>query len=160
MTDRRSVILDEATRWLVPVTLLVAVYITFRGHNAPGGGFSGGLIAGAAFVLRHLAGLRLQTAGGWSLRPTALVGGGLAVASTTAIMPLLFGATLLESAIWTIDVPLIGTVKVVSSTFFDIGVFLVVVGAVLMVLVALGSDVAPERIRPGNGVPCDAEVAQ
>jgi multicomponent Na+:H+ antiporter subunit A len=65
---------------------------------------------------------------------------GLALSAGTTIAPLLFGDTLLESAIWKIDVPLIGTVKVVSSAFFDLGVYVLVIGVVLAVLVALGAD--------------------
>jgi multicomponent Na+:H+ antiporter subunit B len=140
MIGRRSVILDEADRWLVPVILMVSVYVTFRGHNAPGGGFAGGLIAGAAFVLRFLAGGPLRIGRSDVQRPTAIIGAGLALSVCTTLAPLLFGDALLESAIWKIDVPLIGTVKVVSSAIFDLGVYFLVIGVVLAVLVALGAD--------------------
>jgi multisubunit Na+/H+ antiporter MnhB subunit len=95
MIGRRSVILDEADRWLVPVILMVSVYITFRGHNAPGGGFAGGLIAGAAFVLRFLAGGPLRIGRSDVHRPTAIIGAGLALSACTTIAPLLFGDALL-----------------------------------------------------------------
>jgi multisubunit Na+/H+ antiporter MnhB subunit len=140
---RRSMIIDEADRWLFHVVLLVSVYVTFRGHNAPGGGFAGGLIAGAAFVLRFLTGGALRIRRSIIGRPTVFIGVGLAIAVLTAIVPLLFGGAMLESAIWKFDVPLVGPVKVVSSTMFDIGVYFLVIGTVLAMLVALGADPAP-----------------
>lgn len=140
MIGRRSTILDEADRWLFPVVLLVSVYVTFRGHNAPGGGFAGGLVAGAAFVLRFLAGGSLRIRRSVIVRPVALIGCGLALSALTAAAPLAWGQTMLESSIWKVHVPAIGTVKVVSSTFFDLGVYLLVIGVVLVMLIALGSD--------------------
>lgn len=140
MIGRRSEILDEADRWLFPVILLVSVYVALRGHNAPGGGFAGGLIAGAAFVLRFLSGGSLSVRRSTIARSTTLIGAGLFVAAATAIAPLVVGDALLESTIWKVDVPLIGTIKIVSSALFDIGVYLLVVGVVLAVLLALGAD--------------------
>ncbi|MEX1104747.1 MAG: MnhB domain-containing protein [Ilumatobacteraceae bacterium] len=145
MIGRRSIILSEADRWLFPVVLLVSVYITFRGHNAPGGGFAGGLIAGAAFVLRFLAGDAPATRHPAVGRPTTFIGAGLALAILTAVAPLLFGDPLLTSTIWKLEVPLIGEVKIVSSAAFDLGVYVLVIGVVLAVLLALGSD--PEDVR-------------
>jgi multicomponent Na+:H+ antiporter subunit B len=140
MIGRRSMILSEADRWLFPVVLLVSVYVTFRGHNAPGGGFAGGLIAGAAFVLRFLAGAPII--GRVRVTPTQLIGLGLTISLLTALAPVLVGDSLLESAIWYVDLPLIGEVKVVSSSLFDLGVYVLVIGVVLTVLLTLGSDPA------------------
>jgi len=136
----RSAILDELVdRWLSKVAVLVAIYVTFRGHNAPGGGFAGGLIVGGVFVLQYLTGrephIRFRTI----LHPTRLLGFGLLLALGTTVAPLFLGATPLESHIWKLDVPLIGEVKVVSSMFFDLGVFFVVVAVVLMILLSLGT---------------------
>jgi multicomponent Na+:H+ antiporter subunit B len=140
MIGRRSVILTEADRWLFPVVLLVSVYITFRGHNAPGGGFIGGLIAGAAFIIRYLAGTPLTNRRHRALNPTTYVGVGLSIAVATALVPLAYGDALLESAIWKWDVPAIGEVKLVSSSIFDIGVYFLVIGVVLLSLISLGAD--------------------
>jgi multisubunit Na+/H+ antiporter MnhB subunit len=140
MIGRRSVILTEADRWLFPVVLLVSVYVTFRGHNAPGGGFIGGLIAGAAFIIRYLAGTPLTNRWNQTLNPTAYIGMGLVIAVVTALVPLAYGDALLESAIWKWDVPAIGEVKLVSSALFDLGVYLLVIGVVLLSLVSLGAD--------------------
>jgi len=137
----RSVILDELVdRWLTKVIALVAVYVTFRGHNAPGGGFAGGLILGSVFVLQYVTGRDLRVLGRPIRRPANLLGFGLLVALATTIAPLFVGATPLESHIWSLDVPSIGEVKLVSSTFFDLGVFLVVVATVLLMLQSLGTN--------------------
>ncbi len=144
MIGRRSVILDEADRWLFHVILLVSVYITFRGHNAPGGGFAGGLIAGCGFVLRFLAQGAGQVSRTLRVAPTTLIGSGMLLAIATAAAPLLGADPLIESTIWKFDVPLIGTVKLVSSSIFDLGVYVLVIGVVVAVLLALGSDAAAE----------------
>ncbi|MFM8794662.1 MAG: MnhB domain-containing protein [Acidimicrobiales bacterium] len=137
---RRSVILVELVdRWLSKVAGLVALYLTVRGHNSPGGGFAGGLVLGGVFVLQFLTGREPHLRHRPIRRPTALLGAGLLLALATTVAPLAVDATPLESHIWKLDVPLIGEVKVVSSMFFDLGVFLVVVAVVLMVLLSLGA---------------------
>ena len=144
MIGRRSVILDEADRWLFPVILLVSVYVTFRGHNAPGGGFAGGMIAGCAFVLRFLTHGSARVAQALRVAPTTLIGAGMLLSIVTAAAPLLGGDPLIESTIWKFDLPAIGQVKLVSSSIFDLGVYALVVGVVVAVLLALGSDAAAE----------------
>ena len=136
----RSAIFDELVdRWLSKVAVLVAIYVTFRGHNAPGGGFAGGLIVGGVFVLQYLTGREPHVRFRTILHPTRLLGFGLLLALGTTVTPLFVGATPLESHIWKLDVRLIGEVKIVSSMFFDLGVFFVVVAVVLMILLSLGT---------------------
>lgn len=140
MIGRRSLILTESDRWLFPIVILVSLYVTFRGHNAPGGGFIGGLIAGSAFIIRHLAGLRLTIGRNRQVNPSSVIGVGLVISTLTAIVPLAFGDALLESVIWKWTWPVFGDVKIVSSAFFDIGVYVLVVGVVLLILVSLAAD--------------------
>jgi multisubunit Na+/H+ antiporter MnhB subunit len=140
MTDpartRRSVVLTETVNGLTPVLVLFSIFLTLRGHNAPGGGFAGGLVMGSAVVLRYLAagprGLR-------SLRidPIVLIGAGLLIAVTVGLTSLVVDGSFQESAIWKFDVPILGQLKIVSSSLFDIGVHVLVVGVVMAVLVAL-----------------------
>jgi multisubunit Na+/H+ antiporter MnhB subunit len=133
-TVRRSVILTTTANGLVPVLLLVSVYLTFRGHNAPGGGFAGGLVMATAVVLRYLAD-GPRSLDRLRIDPVTLIGVGLLVALAVAVAPLARGGELLET-IWKLEVPLIGTVKVVSSAGFDIGVHILVLGTVLTVVTA------------------------
>ena len=73
----------------------------------------------------------------------------------TAVVPLLFGAPPLTSAVWEAEVPVLGHIEFVSSTFFDIGVYLVVIGLVLDVLRSLGGEVdrQAQELRDGPGTP-------
>jgi multicomponent Na+:H+ antiporter subunit A len=133
---RWSVVLTETVNGLTPVLVLFSVFLTLRGHNAPGGGFSGGLVMGSAVVLRYLAagprGLR-------SLRidPIVLIGTGLLIAVGVGLTSLVVDGSFQESAIWKFDVAVLGEVKIVSSSLFDIGVHVLVVGVVMAVVVAL-----------------------
>lgn len=141
-----STILSTTVAGLTPVLGMIAIYITLRGHNAPGGGFAGGLIVGIILVLRYL------TDGPDALRrlpvdPVVLIGVGLGVAVLTGMAPLVVGESFMESAIWKFDVPLIGSVKVVSSAIFDLGVFILVSGVVAAILVALSE--ADDEARRG-----------
>jgi multisubunit Na+/H+ antiporter MnhB subunit len=162
---RRSVILTTTANGLVPVLLLVSVYLTFRGHNAPGGGFAGGLVMATAVVLRYLAD-GPRSLDGARIDPVSLIGLGLLVAVLVAVAPLFVGGELLESAIWKVDVPVIGPVKVVSSAGFDIGVHILVLGAVLAVVTAfvradetsVVPDTAPDHHDAGHAPAPEPEV--
>ena len=146
-------ILEELIdRWLTKVGTLVAIFITFRGHNAPGGGFAGGLILGAVFVLQYLAGQQPTIRRKPILNPERLLGFGLLLALVTTAAPLFVGGAPLESYIWSITLPQIGKVKIVSSTFFDFGVFFVVVAVVLLVLTFLGTRGGAISHEPTDGV--------
>jgi multicomponent Na+:H+ antiporter subunit A len=133
--SRRSVVLTETVNGITPVLLLFSIFLTLRGHNAPGGGFAGGLVMGSAVVLRYLAsgprGIR-------SLRvdPIVLIGTGLLIALSVGLTSLLVDGSFQESAIWKWHVPVIGEVKIVSSSLFDIGVHILVVGVVMAIIVA------------------------
>jgi multicomponent Na+:H+ antiporter subunit A len=133
---RRSVVLTETVNGLTPVLVLFSIFLTLRGHNAPGGGFAGGLVMGSAVVLRYLAagprGLR-------SLRidPIVLIGTGLLIAVVVGLTSLVADGSFQESAIWKFEVAILGDVKIVSSSLFDIGVHVLVVGVVMAVVVAL-----------------------
>lgn len=140
MKNLRSTVLEVADRWLFRVMLVVSLYYTMRGHNAPGGGFIGGLIASAAFMLHFLAGGQRFDRLSGVVSPETVIGVGLAASLATAAAPMFVGGVLLESHIWLLDIPVIGEVKLVSSLFFDLGVYLVVVGVVLAVLVSLGVE--------------------
>jgi multisubunit Na+/H+ antiporter MnhB subunit len=132
-----SLILKAATRLLVGLMLVFAVYLLFRGHNAPGGGFAGALVAAAAFALVALVegpeavrrALRMD-----ARRLTAL---GLAVAMLSGF-PALWSGKPFMTGVWGRPdpaAPLLGT-----PLLFDVGVFLTVLGAILALLLALEED--------------------
>jgi multisubunit Na+/H+ antiporter MnhB subunit len=142
--SNRTLMLEAAARFLFPTVLVFSVYLLIVGHYAPGGGFPGGLVAGLAFVLRYIAGGESEGAeigSRFVVRPPVLMGLGLLVAVVSALAPVAFGAPVLASAKVSFDVPLIGTVDLVSSLLIDIGVYLLIIGVVLDLLRSLGSGI-------------------
>ena len=137
---RRSVVLETAVRLIFHTVLVFALYLLLAGHNQPGGGFVGGLVAGLAFVLRYVAGGRAALREAIPVDPGLPLGLGLALAPATGGAALLVGGDFLESAKLTLDLPVLGVVKATSALAFDTGVFLVVVGLVLGVLRTLGAE--------------------
>jgi multicomponent Na+:H+ antiporter subunit A len=137
---RRSLILDTTVRLVFDSVVVLSLYLLFAGHNQPGGGFVGGLVVGAAIALRYVAGGLPEVRGILPIRPWFFLATGLALAAGTAIAPLLLGQRLLDHAKLEVEVPVLGTMKATSALVFDAGVYLVVVGLVLMVFEALGDD--------------------
>ena len=136
----RSLLLDVGIRTVFHTVLIFGVFLLFAGHNAPGGGFIGGLVAAAAFVLRFVADPEGRSGRPLPFHPTTLLGGGVALAVLTGAASWLVGGELLESGKATLHAPLLGAVKVTSALPFDIGVFLVVVGLVGTILTTLGTE--------------------
>ncbi|GAB2637940.1 Na+/H+ antiporter subunit A [Prescottella soli] len=135
----RSLVLEVTTRLIFPTIMVLSVYFFFSGHNAPGGGFAGGLTAGLALVLRYLAGGRYELGETVPIDAGKILGLGLALAAGTALTSLFLGAPPLSSAVFELTLPLLGHIKVVTALFFDLGVYLIVVGLVLDVLRSLGA---------------------
>jgi len=142
----RSLVLEVATRLIFPVIMVLSAYFFFAGHNTPGGGFAGGLTAGLALVLRYLAGGRYELGETLPIDAGKLLGAGLTLSAGTAVTSLLLGAPVLSSAVIAFDLPVVGSVKLVTALFFDLGVYLIVVGLVLDVLRSLGARVDEELI--------------
>ncbi|OBH21239.1 Na+/H+ antiporter subunit A [Mycolicibacter terrae] len=136
--NQRSLVLEVATRAIFPLIMVVSLYFLFAGHNYPGGGFAGGLAAGLGLVLRYLAGGRYELGETLPLDSGKILGVGLSLVGGTALGSLLLGAPVLSSAVLSFSLPVVGDVKMVTALFFDIGVYLVVVGMVLDVLRSLG----------------------
>jgi multicomponent Na+:H+ antiporter subunit B len=146
----RSLLLEVTTRVLFPIVLVFSLYLLLAGHYSTGGGFSGGLVAGLAFVLRYVAGGSTDAGSGVHVRPPVLIGLGLTVALLVGLTPVAFGAPVLSSAKWAVDVPLLGHVEMQTSLFLDVGVYLLIVGAVLDLLRSLGSGVARDMDEAGE----------
>ena len=147
----RSLVLEVATRFIFPLIMVLSFYFFFAGHNTPGGGFAGGLTAGLALVLRYLAGGRYELGEALPLDAGKVLGAGLILSAGTAVTSLLLGAPVLSSAVLQFDLPVLGPVKLVTALFFDLGVYLIVVGLVLDVLRSLGArvDVEMAQLAPG-----------
>ncbi|ODR11671.1 Na+/H+ antiporter subunit A [Mycolicibacillus koreensis] len=140
----RSLVLEVTTRIIFPLIMVVSVYFFFGGHNTPGGGFAGGLTAGLALTLRYLAGGHYELGEALPLDPGKVLGVGLTLVGGTAVASLAFGAPALSSAVLSVTVPVLGEITLVTALFFDLGVYLVVVGLVLDVLRSLGARLDDE----------------
>jgi multicomponent Na+:H+ antiporter subunit A len=139
----RSLLLEVVARLLFPSIVVLSLYLLFSGHDRPGGGFSGGLVATEAFVLRYLAGGARELEAAMPVHPVALVGSGLALATAVGIVPLLFGAAPLSSDVVALDLGDAVHVEVTTSLFFEIGVYLLVLGASAQLLSAFGPALEP-----------------
>jgi multicomponent Na+:H+ antiporter subunit A len=131
-------ILTTSLAVVVPVAAVFSLFLLFTGHNAPGGGFVGGLVAGAALVLRFTEGGVDAVGGRHPALPSTLLAAGVGLAAVTGVVPFLAGDALLESAILQVELPLVGDIKATSALPFDVGVYAVVVGVVLTILHSLG----------------------
>jgi multicomponent Na+:H+ antiporter subunit A len=137
----RSPILEVITRLIFHVIVLFSVYLLFAGHNAPGGGFAGGLVVGLALVLRYLAGGRHELNVAAPVDAGVVMGAGLFVALGTALAAMIAGGQVLQSTLMDWHLPVLGHVHFVTSMIFDVGVYLVVIGVVLSILRSLGAEV-------------------
>jgi multicomponent Na+:H+ antiporter subunit B len=136
----RGVILATATTYLMPVLLLFSLFLLLRGHNEPGGGFAGGLVAAAAFVLLSISSGVAVARRALQVDPRTLVGLGLVVMLASGLVaPLLFGDPYLTSYWQKIPV---GSYEVALGTplLFDIGVYLGVAGTILLITFALEEE--------------------
>ncbi|WP_166866586.1 Na+/H+ antiporter subunit A [Salinibacterium sp. ZJ70] len=153
--ENRSLMLEVIVRVLFHTIIVLSLYLLFAGHNLPGGGFAGGLVAGMALVMRYVAGGRHELGAAAPTDAGSLLGAGMMTAVGAAIVPLFFGADPLTSTYWEWDLPIIGEIEFVTSTIFDIGVYLVVIGLVLDVLRSLGAEVDRQSTARS-----DAEVSR
>jgi multicomponent Na+:H+ antiporter subunit B len=133
----RSLILQTATRLLVPLMLLFSIFLLLRGHNAPGGGFVGGLVAAAAVALYAIAEGVVAARQLLRLDPRSLIAAGLGVAALSSVLPLL-GGKVFFTGLWLAasgNQPAVGTPLV-----FDVGVYLVVVGVTVTIIFSLAEE--------------------
>ncbi len=137
--QRFPLVFSSAARWLLPFALVVSVYFFLRGHNAPGGGFVAGLVTATALVMHYMAFGFARTDARLGIEFARVAGLGLALAGATGLGALLFGKPFLTSAHAHPALALLGEVPLATAALFDLGVYLVVVGATLLTLVALAS---------------------
>ena len=138
-----SLILRTATRFLMPLLLLFALFLLFRGHNEPGGGFVGGLVVAAAFVLYAIAYGVGAARRALLVDPSTLLGTGLLVALGSGIPAVLRGRPFL-TAIWMKVGIEPAVLEVGTPLVFDVGVFLAVIGVVLTIVFTLAEVVLIE----------------
>lgn len=137
---RRSLILDTVVRLVFDVALVLSVYLLFVGHNQPGGGFIGGLVAAAGIALRYIAGGIDEVLSSLRVRPWIFPAVGLGLAAGTASWSLLSGGPPLDQQAFEWHLWALGELHLTTATLFDTGVYLIVVGLILMIFEGLGDD--------------------
>ncbi|MCR6671717.1 MAG: monovalent cation/H+ antiporter subunit A [Devosia ginsengisoli] len=141
-------------RWLFPVIIVLAIYLFLRGHDQPGGGFIAGITMSIAFVLQYLAGGTRWVEDRLRILPTYWIGAGLLLALLTGLGSWLFGYPFLTTSFRYLDLPLFGKIPMATALLFDLGVFILVVGATVLILVAIAHQsirgAKPARLRPAR----------
>jgi multicomponent Na+:H+ antiporter subunit B len=138
--DMQSIILKTATRYLMPLMLLFSVFIWLRGHNEPGGGFVGGLIAAASFALYSIAFGTPAARDLLRVDPRALMGTGLLMAVVSGLIPLFANELFLKGLWLKQEIPVVH--KLGTPVLFDTGVYLTVIGISLLIIFELSDDLA------------------
>jgi multicomponent K+:H+ antiporter subunit A len=136
--DIHPSIMASLTRLLLPLALLVSTFILLRGHNLPGGGFIAGLITAIALIMQYLANGVAWTHERLPANMHPIIGAGLLIATLTGLASFWFGFPFLTSTFGHVHWPIVGDFELASAMAFDFGVYLVVVGATLLILIHLG----------------------
>ncbi len=136
-------------RLLFPVITLVAIYLLLRGHDQPGGGFVAGLTASIGLILQYMTSGTQVAEARVQVHPLRWMGFGLLLSAGTGLAAWFFGRPFLTSYFNYAEIPLVGKMPVASALLFDIGVFMLVVGATVLILIAL----AHQSLRGHRAVP-------
>ncbi len=132
-----SLILRTAARFLLPLLLMFSVFLLLRGHDLPGGGFIAGLVASCAFVVYLFAFDVAPVRRMLRLDPRSMVGVGLLLAALSGV-PAVFMGDAFFTGLWLeLELPRVGEIKLSTPLVFDIGVYLVVLGSVMAIVMAL-----------------------
>jgi len=135
--DSHPLMMVVVTRVMMPIALMVAAYIFFRGHNQPGGGFVAGLIAAIAVIMQYMASGFAWASDRQRYPYHGIIGSGVLIAALTGIGAWFNGMPFLTSAFGYVTIPPLEKFELATAALFDLGVFLAVVGAVLLALESL-----------------------
>ncbi len=153
--DAHPVLFALATRVLLPLAIVVGVFIFLRGHNQPGGGFIAGLVVAIAFLMQYMASGFAWADRQRALDPHAMLGAGVLIAGFTGIAAFVFGKPFLTSTFGYLTWPVVGKFEVASAMAFDLGVFLTVVGTVMLALAQISRVEAKAERRAVPEGPMD-----
>ncbi|NUB44256.1 monovalent cation/H+ antiporter subunit A [Fertoebacter nigrum] len=156
--DRHPLMLVVATRLILPLAIMVGVFIFLRGHNLPGGGFIAGLVVAIALVMQYMASGFEWTAARQKIDYHALIASGVLVAAATGIGAWFNGLPFMTSAYGYVTLWPLETFELATAALFDLGVFLTVLGAVMLSLASL-SRIALRAGETVNLAPYDIDPA-
>ncbi|HEU5087129.1 MAG TPA: Na+/H+ antiporter subunit B, partial [Roseiflexaceae bacterium] len=131
-----SIILRTASRLLVGLLLMFSIFLLLRGHNEPGGGFIGGLVAAVAFILYGLAAEEVSVRQALHFDTRSYIATGLLIAGASALFPILLGLPFL-SGVWGAFNLYGRTIELGTPVIFDLGVYIAVLGVALTIVLAM-----------------------
>lgn len=132
-----SLILRTTARYLTPLLLIFSVFLFWRGHNQPGGGFAGGLVAAVPFAIFSIAFGAAEARRVLHVETHVLIAAGLLTALVSGVLSLLAGDPFLTSSWGSLRLPGFPTVDLGTPVLFDLGVYLLVIGVTLSIIFAL-----------------------
>jgi multicomponent K+:H+ antiporter subunit A len=136
-------------RWMFPVIGMLAAFLFFRGHDLPGGGFAAGIAMSIGFILQYMAGGTRWVEERLRIHPLRWMAIGLVIATATGLGSWLFGYPFLTSHAQYASLPIIGKIPLATAILFDLGVFSLVLGATVLILIALAhQSVRAPRAQP------------
>lgn len=133
-----SVILSTASKYLLPLLLIFSFFLLLRGHNEPGGGFVGGLVAAAAYALYFIGNGVEEAEKLLKVEPIKLIAIGLLIALLSTIPSVFYGKDFMTGIWFERSFPLVG--KIGTPLVFDIGVYLLVLGIALKIIFSLAEE--------------------
>ncbi|WP_445424676.1 monovalent cation/H+ antiporter subunit A [Alishewanella sp. HL-SH06] len=136
-------------RLLLPIILLVVAYFFLRGHNLPGGGFIAGLIFSVGLIIQYMLSGTAWVEARFKLQPHRWLSFGLVLAALTGAMAWYFDHPFLTTHTLHLDLPLLGKLHLPSAMFFDLGIFAVVVGTTMLILIAIAHQTVRSHRIPG-----------
>jgi multicomponent K+:H+ antiporter subunit A len=153
--DAHPLMLVVVTRVLLPLALTVGVYIFLRGHNQPGGGFIAGLVVAIALLMQAIASGHTWTVSRQRLNAHTMLGIGVLIAGLTGLASFGFGRPFLTSTFGYVHLPIVGEFELASAMAFDLGVYLTVVGTVILSLSQIARVEARAERKPVPEGPLD-----
>jgi len=134
----RTVILQTSIKILLPLFIMFSLFLLFRGHNAAGGGFIGGLLASIGLFMRAMVLGVNNTIAKYKIRPIGIIALGLLISAISITIPVFLGKPLMTGIWLNIAIPLIG--KIGTPLIFDIGVYILVIGVVSNITFTLSKN--------------------
>ena len=141
---------------LFPVIIVVAVFLLLRGHDLPGGGFVAGVTMAVAFILQYMGRGTAWVDAHLRVLPVRWMGTGLLLAAGVGAVAWPFDRPFLTSSFSYVEIPWIGSVPLASALIFDVGVFTLVVGATVLMLIAIAHQTVRSHRMPGSSPAPDA----
>ena len=135
---KNSIILITTVKYLIPLLLIFSFFLLLRGHNEPGGGFTGGLVAASAYALYAIANGVAEAKRLLKFNPLKLIGSGLIIALFSGMLAVFTGESFMTGLWLKNEIPVIG--KLGTPLIFDTGVFIVVLGISAMIIFSLAEE--------------------